>query len=258
MIKNFCATFMAFVLLNISVTFAAPNDSFLDQPVFDNTQSLSTTEIKLLTEKIYNIEQKHGVRIGVEFLQSIGNNNIGTGAHALLEQHYGDGRNGGILLLVVMDQRNWYIATDARMDMRVPNVSAIGNSISGNLSGGDFYGACSNYIDAVDKTLTYYEQNGVAYEPAGGFNPIALAVAVALGIMFGVMVRSWLMSSMSNVKPAIAATDYLKRETVKLILNRDTYLFTNVARMPKASGGAHMSNGGGRGGSSGGGGGGSF
>ena len=84
-------------------------------------------------------------------------------------------------------------------------------------------------------------------------------IAVVCGIFFGILVRSWLIGSMSNVHRENRATDYLKRETVKFTQNKDTYLFTNVERRPKPSSSVnHSGGGGGRGGSSGGGAGGSF
>lgn len=249
MIKKICASFIFIVALSFAVTNAAPsNEKYLDAPVFDNTGTLTNSEINALTKKIQAVEQKHGIKIGVEFLDTIGNANISNAAKSLLNQHYSDGKNGGIIFLVVMDQRNWYIATDSRMNNFIPNVNDITGGVVRNLSGGDFASACESYIDGVDKALTYYAQNGAAYDSSGGFNPMAAMIAVIMGIFFGVMVRSWLMSGMSNVHHAAAATDYLKRETVKFDKKRDTYLFTNVQRRPKPTQGSGLGRSGGGGG----------
>ena len=260
MLKKICAILILIVAVSFSASAAPSNEKILDASVFDNTNSLSTAEIQNLTEKIRAVEQKHGIKIGVEFLDTTGNASIDTAARELLERHYSGAQNGGIIFLVDMEKRSWYIATDSRMRNFIPNVSEITGGVKQRLSGGDFYGACSSYVDAVDKSLTYYAQNGSAYDSSGGFNPMAAVVAVIGGICFGMMVRSWLISGMSNVRHAAAAMDYLKRETVKFKLNRDTYLFTNVVRRPKPSGNGGGSRGGmgGGGGSSGGGAGGSF
>lgn len=254
MLKKICAILILIVAASFGTSNAAPsNEKILDASVFDNTGSLSAAEIQNLTEKIRAIEQKHGVKIGVEFLDTIGNASIDTAARELLERHYSGAQNGGIIFLVDMGKRNWYIATDSRMSRFIPNVSSITGAVQRNLSGGDFYSACSSYLDAVDKSLTYYAQNGAAYDSSGGFNPIAAMVAVIGGICFGMVVRSWLIGGMSNVRHAAEAMDYLKRETVKFQIQRDTYLFTNVVRRPKPTGGG--SHGGGRSGGGGGGGG---
>lgn len=257
--KKICATILFFVAISFSVTFAAVPERMIDAAVFDNSQTLSKNEIQALTQKIQTVQQKHMVKIGVEFLKTIGNANIADAAHELLNRHYGDAPNGGIIFVVVMDNRNWYIATDAAMDMKIPNAKNIGNSLLSNLRDGDYYGACNNYIDAVDKSLTYYEQRGAAYNPDDGFNIMAAMAAVLLGILFGFMVRSWLIGSMSNVHHEVTATDYLKRDTVKFSKNRDTYLYTNTERRPKPQASSSRGGSGGGGNSGGGGGaGGSF
>ena len=258
MIKNICATILFFVAMSFSVTFASMPARMIDAEVFDNSQTLSKSEIQSLTNKIQTVQQKHQVKIGIEFLKSIGNANIANAAHELLNKHYDGAANGGIIFVVVMASRNWYVATDSRMDMLIPNAKDIGNQLINNLRDGDYFGACEDYINAVDKSLTYYEQKGAAYNSDDEFNIMAAMAAVILGIFFGVMVRSWLIGSMSNVHHEAAALDYLKRETVKFIKNRDTYLYTNTERRvkPQSSGGRGSSGGGSH--SGGGGAGGSF
>ena len=257
MLKKICAILILIVAASFGTSSAAPyNEKILGATVFDDTDSLSAAEIENLTEKIRALEQKHGVKIGVEFHSHL-SGSIDTAAHYMLEKHYSGAQNGGIIFLVDMGQRNWYIATDSRMSNFIPHVSDITGGVKQNLGSGDFYGACSSYLDAVDKSLTYYAQNGAAYNPNAGFNPMAAIFAVIGGICFGMMVRSWLIGSMTNVRHAAAAMDYLKRETVKFQIQRDTYLFTNVVRRPKPTGGGGSGGGGGRGGG-GGGAGGSF
>lgn len=266
MLKNICAIFMVAFAINCSITFATPaleqldektlstEERTIDAAIFDNSRTLAKNEIQTLTNKIKTVEQKHGVKIGVEFLKTIGGRNVETAARELLNKHYSGAKNGGIIFLVVMDSRQWYVATDSTINNFV-NANDIGNSLLANLRDGDYFGACNSYIDAVDKSLSYYEQNGAAYDSSDEFNIMAAMAAVLLGILFGISVRSWLIGTMSNVHHAATAKDYLKRETVKFLKNRDTYLFTNVERRPKPSGGGMSSRGGSSGGSSGGGGG---
>ena len=270
MLKNICAIFMVAFAINFSVTFASmplepldekslsAEERMIDAAIFDNSRTLAKSEIQTLTNKIKSVEQKHNIKIGVEFLKTIGGRNVETAAHELLNQHYGGAKNGGIIFLVVMDSRQWYVATDSTINNFV-NASDIGNYLLPNLRDGDYFGACENYIDAVDKSLSYYEQNGAVYDSSDEFNIMAAMAAILLGILFGISVRSWLIGTMSNVHHEVTAKDYLKRETVKFIKNRDTYLFTNVERRPKPSSNSHQGmSGGGHGGSSGGGAGGSF
>lgn len=234
MIKKFLA-FLAIFLLSFSVSFAAENS------VVDTANALGEKNIKTLSEKIQRIEQKHNVRIGIQFLKTINNQNIDTTANYLLKKYYGDSQNGGIILLVVMDNRKWNIALDAKMNQRILNYSDVSDLHDGfmdKLHNNNFVGAADIYLQNVDELLNYYEQHGEPFDRSEQFNPTALGISILIAILLGFGVRSWLIGSMSNVRHAHEATDYLKRDSINLTEMRDTYLFTNISRRPKSSGGS--------------------
>ena len=64
-------------------------------------------------------------------------------------------------------------------------------------------------------------------------NTTALTVAVIISIFIGWIIRRYLIDSMTNVHIAQEATDYLKRDSVNITTMIDTYLFTNLAVIPK-------------------------
>ena len=257
MIKKFFAL-IAIFLFSFGVTFAAPADTSknLNSSVVDDANVLGEKNAQILTEKIRQVEKKHGVRIGINFFQTIGNQNVDTTANHLLKKYFSDSQNGGIILLVVMDTRSWNIALDAKLNQRIfsyTDVANLNDTFMNNLHDNNFAGAADIFVKNVDELLNYYEQNGRPYDRTEQFNPMALAAAILIAIVLGFFVRSILIGSMSNVRHAQEAADYLKRDSVKFTEQRDTYLFTNVSRRPKSSN--KSSGGGGRsgGGSSGGG-----
>ena len=249
MIKKFFAFVTFIFMMNFAITFAA-------QSIVDTQNLLTPAEIKSLTQKIQQVEQKHQVKIGIEFLKNTHGQNLENTANSLLDKNFSGAPNGGILLLVVMDTRKWYISTDYEMKQRISDVNAISNTFLPKLSADDYYGACSSYVDGVDKFLTYYEKNGAAYDSSAGFDPLAGMLAFVLAIICAGFFRAALIGSMSNVHPATSAADYLKRDSVKISEKRDTFLFTKVSRRRKSKGSS--SSGGSHGGGSHGGGGGSF
>ena len=267
MIKKFFVL-ITICLLNFSLTFAAPtvdknktstdNEKFqqnLYSEVVDDAGLLRQNDLQSLNAKIQQVEQKHGVKIGVIFRQTTGNQNVDTTANHLLKKYYADSQNGGIILLVVMDTRSWNIALDAKLNQRIlsyNDVAYLNDGFMDKLHNDNFADAANIFVENVDTLLNYYDQNGTPYDRTEQFNPMALAAAVLIAIVLGFAVRSWLIGSMSNVRHAQEATDYLKRDSIKMTEQRDTYLFTNVSRRPKSS---NKSSGGGHsgGGSSGGG-----
>ena len=232
MIKKFFAV-LAIFLLSLNVAFAAENS------VVDTANVLGERNVQALTEKITNLEQKHNVRIGIQFLKTVGNQDVDTTANYLLKKYYGDSQNGGIILLVVMDTRSWNIALDAKLNQRIfsySDVAYLNDGFMDKLHNDNFAGAADVYLQNVDELLNYYEQHGTPFDRTEQFSPEALGAAILIAIVLGFGVRSWLIGSMSNVRHAQEATDYLKRDSVKLTNQRDTYLFTNVSRRPKSSG----------------------
>ena len=229
--------------------------------VTDQVGLLKASEVELLNQRIRKIEQAHKIKIGVAFVKSIGNSDMVTASNNFLDKYFANGMNGGIVLLVAMDKRKYEMSTDRRMINIITDydgISYLKDSFQSELSAGDYYGATNNFINGVDELLTYYETNGVPYgtmTAPDGFDPIAGAGAFIISIVIGFMVRSSLIGKMSNIHHAMAAIDYLQKNTVKLKENRDTFLFMNVQR--RARGGNRRS-GGSHGGGGHGGGGGSF
>jgi len=81
---------------------------------------------------------------------------------------------------------------------------------------------------------------------------LSLGFAIIFSIVCGIMFRSSLIDSMSNVQPAISAREYLKRESVKITEKRDHFLFRKVERRRKSKSSSHSGGGGGGHGGSGG------
>ena len=253
--KKFLSLLAVILFLNVAVTSAARIE-----PVTDKAGLLKPTEVELLNQRIRDVEQKHKIKIGVVFVKSVGNKDMLAASDELRDKYFSNGKNGGIVLLVAMDKRKYEIATDSRMVQQITDSDGIPylkDKFQSELSNGNYYGAAENFVKGVSELVSYYETHGVAYgqRAPGELDPMAAAVAVVTSIILGVFIRSMLIGSMSNIHHAMAALDYLKKNTVKLNEARDTFLFMTVKRRPRSSGkgssrGSGHSGGGGGGGGS--------
>lgn len=251
---------MAIFIFSFSVTFAAVkpdannSEKNFNAAVYDNAKILSANQTKILSEKISAVEQKHKIKIGANFFKNLDDKNIDTVANERLRKYFGGAANGGIILVVDVENRKWNIALDAKLNEKILNYDVVAHyneNFYNNLHNDNFFDAANAYIQNVDELLNYYETNGKPYDPAEEFDPMSLGIGILIAIVLGFGIREWLIMSMSNVKFATEASDYLKRDTINITEARDTYLYTNISRRPKS----RNSNGGGRsgGGSSGGG-----
>ena len=254
---------LAIFIFSFSVTFAAakPNSDNptenLNVPVYDNSKILSANQIKILSEKISAVEQKHNIKIGISFYKNLNGKNVDTVASERLRKYFSGAQNGGIIFVVDVENRKWNIALDEKLKEKILSYSDVAyrhDDFYEKLHNNNFFGAAEIYIQSVDELLNYYETNGKPYDSSDEFNPMALGIGILIAIVFGFGIRSWLIGSMSNVKFAHEATDYLKKENVKITDSRDNYLYTNVSRRPKSrnsnSSGGRNSGGGSSGGGS--------
>lgn len=63
---------------------------------------------------------------------------------------------------------------------------------------------------------------------------VELVIAFFIALFFAYVFRQSLIDSMSNVHVAQEAQEYLKRDTVAITTNIDTYLFTSITAVPKS------------------------
>lgn len=250
--------FLSLIALILLISFSAASAERL-APVTDKAKVMKAQEVELLNQRIKKVEQAHKIKIGVAFVKSIGNSDMPTAADDFLRENFNNGKNGGIVLLVDMGNRKYEITTDTRMTEIITDnngVPALKEVFQSELSAGNYFGAVNNFVDGVDELLTYYETNGVPYgqRKPGEIDPMAALVAAATAIFLGVFIRSILIGSMSNIHRAMAAIDYLKKKSVKITENRDTFLFMHIQRREKSSGGSRSGGSGHSGGFGGGGG----
>ncbi len=205
--------------------------------VYDNAKLLSQSDRQKLTEKIQRIEQKYGIRIGIVTQPSLQGRPVGQVANALLDQGYRGAQNGGIVLLLAMDSRDWYVSTDNAMRARITDkegVAYIKDEMVPKLKDGKYAEAFGKYVDAVETMVEYYAKEGEPYDPSSGFHPLAALISAAIALAGGWLTRSTLISSMSNVTPAAKASEYLVQDSFDLTESDDRFLFMNVTRHEKS------------------------
>ncbi len=230
--KMSCFLAAVFVLLACTVALAAQKAD----PVVDKAGILKEADVQRLSKKIQEVETKHGVRLGIRIEKSV-KGSVGKAANHLLDEKFSNAKNGGMVLLLAMESRDWYISTNNEMRRRITDDNGmpyLKDQFLGNLKEKDYAGAFEKYVDTADVLLTYYEQQGKPYDPSDEFSFLALLAAVVMSGIGGWMVRAGLISSMSNVTQATEAGTYLERESVRLHGNSDTFLFMNVTRTPKS------------------------
>lgn len=201
----------------------------------DGAQLLKGSERIAVLNEIGSIEKEYGVRLAVVTVKTTNNVKIGDYANQLLDSTYKDGKNGSMVL--AMDTRDYYLATDTAMCQRISDkggIPALEEKCLPLLKEKKYADAFKAYALETGELLAYYEANGKAYDPHDAFSWTALLIALILGIGGGFLIRRYLINTMSNVVPALAASAYLDENSFDLTEKEDTFLFMNVSRTAKA------------------------
>ncbi len=253
-------TLLVSLLLAVSTGFAATAAGQQYPSFVDGAALVKPVDKTNLLSSLRQIETKHGIRCAVLTVKSTQGMNIRDYAQSVQDQYFANAPKGSILMVISMDNRKWHITTDKTMRTKIIDEVVTGelkDAFINDLKKGNYASAFNRYGKKVDELMSYYEQNGEAYDPSKEFSFGAAGIAGLISLLFGGSVKKSMVNSMSNVTNAVSAGQYLKRDTFNLVHSNDRYLYTHTTVVPKAK--SNNSDGGSSGGTGGhGGGGGSF
>lgn len=157
---------------------------------------------------------------------------------------YNDYRTDGILLLVSMEESDWYISTtgygitaftDAGLDY-------ISDRFVPYLSDGDYEGAFETFSDLCDSFLIQastgdpYDSHNLPKEPFSfAFN---LLICLGIGFVIALIVTGSMKGKLKTVRQQVKADDYVTPGSLQLSGSRDLFLYTQVTKTerPQSSG----------------------
>ena len=207
----------------------------------DNAGLLSDAEMLSVSAKLDEISIKHGVDITVLTTPST----YGDSVSAYADNYYdnsdwgqGDARDG-IMLMISMAERDWYISTCGRGIDAVTDygISYIGQQIVQELSEGDYAGAFEHFADVCDRMLTQ-EASGEAYDVDNqvgekhGFNFEGGLVSLIIGAITALFPTSVMKNDLKSVNNQVKASNYIKQGSLNLTNKSDTFLYRHVASVP--------------------------
>lgn len=163
------------------------------------------------------------------------------------ENSYGWGADhDGVLLLVSMEDRDWYISTcgygiraftDAGIDY-------IGQQIVPTLSDGDYAGAFEEFIGLCDDFITQakagkaYDSHNLPKEPFRiGFS---LSLSLIIGLAVGLITAFVLKGQLKSVRKQHTAVQYVQPGSLRLTETGEFFLYHTISKVekPKDNGGS--------------------
>lgn len=260
------------LILSLAVpAYAADSDT---PRVVDNAGLLTYDETSELTRQIENLRQELELDIVIVTTYGTGGKGVQAYADDFYDQNgYGYGStNSGILLLLDMEAREWYMSTcgEAIYIFTDYGLDQLGQTILPWLSSGDYYRAFLAWISGLSPYVKAYRMGSPVdgyvppdeyespygdeiyyYDDHVGISIQPFPMALIIGLIIAAVAILIMRSKMNTAKLQKSAANYLKDGSFRLRQRSDMFLYSRVTRTarPKntSSGGGssvHRSSGG--------------
>ncbi len=234
--RNSVLRICCMILLVLSVS--VPVYGWSGTPLLvDEANLLSDSEEDVLLETLEDISYKHQMDIVVVTAKSLQGYSPRNYADDFYD--YNGYAEDGILLLISMEDRDWYISatgygitviTDAGLEY-------ISNRFLDNLSDGYYYDAFMTYAQLCDSFIAQ-AKTGSPYDvgnlPKGeypfGFN---LFISLVIGFIVALIVTGVMRSQLSSVHFQGGAKNYVKTGSLHVTNSREIFLYRQVHRRAK-------------------------
>lgn len=242
----FSILIVAFLLtlsLGVSALPTAPKS------IIDDATLLSAQEQQLLEQEAEKIGNEYALDIVILTVQSTN----GRSPRQYAESYYDS--NGyapdGILLLISMDERDWYICTtgNAQQILTSRKIDQLGDEFVSFLSSGSYYEGFSAFLTGVADNCSHYRDGKSS---SSGIQIIHVAISLLVGIAVGGITILIMRSSMKSTKRQHSASEYIMRDSFRLNAVHDMFLYSRVTKTPVQTnssgghgGGGHRHGGGG-------------
>lgn len=243
--KRKCLLILCLLALCLSITLPAAAQS---PRLVDDGQLLSSYEEEALTEQLDRVSQDHQLDVVIVTADTLN----GKTPRAYADDYFdyngyglGDDRDG-ILLLVSMEDRDWYISTSG-YGIRVftdAGIEYIGDRIVPDLSDGEYADAFETFIGLCDDFITQakagntYDVHNLPKEPFSVGT--SLIVALVVGAVAALIAMLILKGQLKSVKAQHAASDYIRQGSMRLTDSSEFFLYHTVSKVakPKDNGGS--------------------
>lgn len=207
---------------------------------------LSESERSALNERFEKISEKYECEVAVVTVNSLDGKSPRNYADDFYDYNgYGWGTgDDGVLLLIAMDTRDWYITTYGFGAVAFTDygIEVAGEKIVPYMSNGDWYGAFTAFADRAE----YYfklARDGEPYD-VDTREPMKASTIVLFSLVAGIIIGFISVTAMKNqlksVTPNNSAREYIIKDSLKLSYENDRFLYRNVSRTarPKESSGS--------------------
>lgn len=238
--KKKISVFLMALFFCIAVVIPVSAESSLPR-FWDEGGLLTEDEGKELKSKLDSISEKDKVDVAVAVVTSLEGKSVSVYADDFYDMNgYGYGaERDGILLLICLEDRDWYITTAGFGITAITDAGLeyLSGQFLPDLSDGKYMEAFTTYADLCDefieqaKTGSPYDTGNLPKKPfRAGMN---LLISLAAGLIAAFIVTGSMKGQLKTVRRKAAAGNYVKNGSMHLTENQDFFLYSHVDRQEK-------------------------
>ena len=212
--------------------------------VVDQADLLSKSEEAALLKQLDEISQRQKLDVVVVTADTLDGATPRDYADDFYD--YNGYANDGILLLVSMEDRDWWISTKGYgiTAFTDAGIEYISEKFLTDLSDGEYADAFDIFAEQCDAFITQarsgdpYDSHNLPKEPFDvGFN---LIVSLAIGLLIATVYTSILKGQLKSVHSQKEAANYVRQGSMNVTTSRELFLYSEVDRTakPKESSGS--------------------
>ena len=203
----------------------------------DDAGLLTDTEAANLEAKLSQISDRHNVDIVIVAVDSTDGKSPMDFADDYYD--YNGYREDGILLLVSMDDSDWWVSTTGYGITAITDAGLdyMSDRFVPYLSDGEFAQAFEKFADLCDEFITQaktgdpYDSHNLPKEP---FSLVTnLLIALGIGLVAAWIVTGSMKAKLKTVRQQAKADDYIASGSLQLTHSRDLFLYTHLDRREK-------------------------
>ena len=225
--KKLLILIVTLCLLTVTV-YAAPDH------MVDEADLLTASESAALEQQLTEISNRQGLDLVIVTVNSTG----GASPTAYADDYYDYNgyRSDGILLLVSMEDRDWWVSTTGYGITAITDAGLdyISERFVSYLSDGDYAQAFREFAQLCDEFITQ-AKTGTPYDsynlPKDPFDlGLYVLISLGIGLLAAWIVTGSMKADLRSVRQQTTADAYLKPGSLELSQSRDLYLYTVTDR----------------------------
>lgn len=234
---------IALLIVPVSAT---PNP----RPIRDGAALLVGMQEAEVASRLDQVSAAHGIDVLIVTRHSLGGESPKSYANSFYDDNCFAG--SGVLLLLAMDTRDWYVLTDGACHNTV-DIDLIEDYVVPRFSAGDYYEGFLLFTEIVDVAMENRDAAGSVAVRGDGTVTFshrkwydAIWIILILGIVAGGISVAVMAAGMKKVRKQSNAGAYVTEEGLELTRREDRYLYQTITRRAKPK--SSSSSGGSRGG----------